>query len=161
MRKIQDLAVVARYRSNPRTEGTPLSDQFVHSEVFPPIEPALTLFGDKDSGSAQDLCFFARAFVATTLPHKRPPTPQFTRECYFYTLSLTAPEEVGLPYGRLPRLALSALTTAALRAKSPSITLERNLPSWAVSLGLASALARIDPPLLCKSDPPAALSLLS
>jgi hypothetical protein len=82
------------------------------------------------------LCFFARAFVATTLPHRRQASSQFTRECYFYTLSLTAPDEVGLPYGRLPRLALSALTTAALRVKSPSITLGKNLPSWALSLGL-------------------------
>jgi hypothetical protein len=106
-------------------------------EILPPLAPALTFFGTDDSGPAPELCFFARAFVATTLPHKRPAGPQFTRECYFYTLSLTAPEEVGLPYGRLPRLALSALTTAALRAKSPSIILDKSLYSWAVSLGLA------------------------
>jgi hypothetical protein len=100
------------------------------------VLPALSLFGGDDSGPAPDLCFFARAFVATTLPHKKTTSSQFTRECYFYTLSLTAPEEVGLPYGRLPRLALSSITTAALRTKSPTITLDKSLHSWAVALGL-------------------------
>ncbi len=121
---------------NPETVPAHTAEQLLLPEVLPSLKPALTLFGGDDSDAATDLCFFARAFVATTLPHKRPASSQFTRECYFYTLSLTAPEEVGLPYGRLPRLALSALTTAAIRAKSPSITLGRSLPSWAGSLGL-------------------------
>lgn len=123
-------------RLNPRTRASPTAGQFLLPEVLPPLESALALFGGDDSGPAPDLCFVARAFVATTLPHKRPASSQFTRECYFYTLSLTAPEEVGLPYGRLPRLALSALTTAALRTQSPLITLGKNLPAWALSLGL-------------------------
>ncbi|HKH47598.1 MAG TPA: hypothetical protein VKM72_23320, partial [Thermoanaerobaculia bacterium] len=81
--------------------GQIADEQLLLPEVLPPLEPALTLFGGYDADPAPDLCFFARAFVATTLPHKRPSASQFTRECHFYTLSLTAPEEVGLPYGRL------------------------------------------------------------
>jgi len=134
MRKLSEIAL-ARHRLT-KCDSSNDSHQLRLPEVLTPEEQAQALFGEPDSDSAPDLCFFARAFIATTLPHKRPGSPQFTRKCHFYTLSLTAPVEVGLPYGRLPRLALSALTTAAVRAKSPSITLAHNLPSWAVSLGL-------------------------
>src|SRR5215210_7628451 len=47
--------------------------------------------------------FLARAFIVATLPHSRPESNEFTRRNGYYRLTLLAPTDIGLPYGRYPR----------------------------------------------------------
>lgn len=46
------------------------------------------------------------------------------------TLSLLAPSHVGLPYGALPRLLLSWLTTEAVRTRERTLVLGPNLSRY-------------------------------
>ena len=60
--------------------------------------------------------FLARALVQATLPHSDPKTNEFVRRNGHFTLSILAPKDVGLPYGRYPRLVLAYLNTEAVNA---------------------------------------------
>lgn len=51
------------------------------------------------------------------------------------TLSLSAPSDVGLPYGALPRLLLSWLTTEAVRTRERTVLLGPTLWRFMVDLG--------------------------
>ena len=62
--------------------------------------------------------FLARALVQATLPHSDPKSNEFVRRNGHLTLSIMAPRNVGLPYGRYPRLVLAYLSTEAVRRKT-------------------------------------------
>ena len=80
----------------------------------------------------------ARIFILGSLPHSEPEDNEFHRSFADdrFRLSLLSPREVGLPYGRIPRLILSHLTTQAVRVKSPDLTLAASLSSYCTVLGL-------------------------
>jgi len=77
-----------------------------------------------------------RIFVQATLPHSRPKVHEFERINGRYSLHLTAPPSVGLPYGSYPRLVLAWLTTEAVRTKSPEIRLGATFSDFMYRLGL-------------------------
>ena len=52
-----------------------------------------------DARSAGALGFMPRLFVLTTLPHRRPESHRFKRVNGRFSLRLTAPRRIGLPYG--------------------------------------------------------------
>jgi hypothetical protein len=99
------------------------------------IEEALALEA-ADARAAGALGFMARALVQTTLPHRKPATSEFVRQNGPFTLTLTAPSKVGLPYGSLPRLLLAWLTTEAVRTKSRELVLGDSLSHFMRQLGL-------------------------
>ena len=77
-----------------------------------------------------------RIFVQATLPHSQPDTHEFERVNGRYSLHLTAPPSVGLPYGSYPRLVLAWLSTEAVRTKSAEIQLGPTFSQFMYSLGL-------------------------
>lgn len=83
-----------------------------------------------------DMGFLARAFVATTLPHRDPKAETFTRTNGDFRLSLTAPKDVGLPSGRYPRLILPWLITQAVIKKTPLLEPGPSLSNFARQLGI-------------------------
>jgi len=89
-----------------------------------------------DAKSAGELGFMPKIFVQATLPHSRPVVHEFERINGKYSLHLTAPPSVGLPYGSYPRLVLPWLTTEAVRTKSPEIRLGATFSEFMYSLGL-------------------------
>jgi hypothetical protein len=80
--------------------------------------------------------FLARALVQATLPHSDPKANEFVRRNGHFTLSILAPKDVGLPYGRYPRLVLAYLTTEAVRRKSPDIELGSHFSHFCAALGI-------------------------
>lgn len=80
----------------------------------------------------------ARIFILGSLPHSEPDDNEFHRSFADgrFRLSLLSPREVGLPYGRIPRLILSQVTTQAARVKGPELTLASSLSSYCSVLGL-------------------------
>jgi hypothetical protein len=66
------------------------------------------------------------------MPHTPPSSLWFSRRCGHSTLSLTAPEESGLPSGVYPRRILAWMTTQALRAGSPYLEIGPR-SSWALT----------------------------
>lgn len=76
------------------------------------------------------LGFMARAMVQATLPHKKVDGNEFTRINGAYTLSIMAPSVIGLPYGTIPRLLLSWITTEAVKTRSRELELGESLSGF-------------------------------
>jgi hypothetical protein len=99
------------------------------------IRQALYL-DQEDAYAAGEVGFLARALVQATLPHSDPKANEFVRRNGHFTLSILAPTDVGLPFGRYPRLVLAYLTTEAVRRKSPDIELGSHFSHFCAALGI-------------------------
>lgn len=101
------------------------------------IREALLPLSDPGRGLGRiDVGFFARALVQATMPHSDPGTNEFVRRNGYYTLSMMAPAEVGLPYGRYPRLVLAYLATEAVRRKTRMLELDACFSDFCGRLGV-------------------------
>ena len=95
------------------------------------------LYLDQENAyAAGEVGFLARALVQATLPHSDPKENEFVRRNGHVTLSILAPKDVGLPFGRYPRLVLAYLTTEAVRRKSPDIELGSHFSHFCAALGI-------------------------
>ena len=103
-------------------------DQFVRQALMIEAEEA------RQAGTVG---FIARALTQATMPHKAPPDNEFTRQNGHFTLTMMSPRHVGLPYGSIPRLLLSWMTTEAVRTRSPVLELGPTLSAFMAELGLA------------------------
>jgi Tol biopolymer transport system component len=82
--------------------------------------------------------------VQATLPHSDPKTNEFVRRNGHFTLSILAPKDVGLPYGRYPRLVLAYLKGESFspqiwRLSVPGGVLSRVTNDTAAYLGVSSS----------------------
>ncbi|MBU0607836.1 MAG: pirin [Armatimonadetes bacterium] len=82
------------------------------------------------------MAYFARILVLATMPHSRPKTSQFQRTNGKFTMTMMAPDAVGLPFGSIPRLVLAWLSTEAVRTRSRRIELGRSLSEFMRELGM-------------------------
>ena len=80
--------------------------------------------------------FMARALTQATMPHRRIQSPVFKRQNGSFSLAMLAHPDVGLPYGSVPRLLVSWVTTEAVRTKSPVLELGPSLSAFMAELGL-------------------------
>ncbi len=91
----------------------------------------------EDAKQAGTLGYMARALTQATMPHKATPGNEFSRSNGLFTLRIMSPSDIGLPYGTIPRLLLSWMTTEAVRTKSPILELGPSLSAFMAELGLA------------------------
>ena len=80
--------------------------------------------------------FISRALTQATLPHRRMSGNEFTRSNGNFTLSIVSPSVIGLPYGNIPRLLVSWVTSEAVRVRSPELELGSSLSHFMRELGL-------------------------
>jgi hypothetical protein len=92
----------------------------------------------EEAFAAGEVGFLARALVQATLPHSDPKSNEFVRRNGHLTLSILAPSNVGLPYGRYPRLVLAYLNTEAVRHKTRHLELDRHFSHFCSALGIAA-----------------------
>lgn len=90
----------------------------------------------EEAKRAGALGYMAKSLVQANLPHKKPTTNEYKKINGNYSLIILAPSEIGLPYGTMPRLLLSWITTEAVKKKSKEITLGDNLSDFMRNLGL-------------------------
>lgn len=90
----------------------------------------------EDAKKAGRLQYMARALIQATLPHKEAKTNEFYRENGLFSLTILAPSRIGLPYGSIPRLLLSWMTTEAVYTRSPVLELGPTLSAFIAELGL-------------------------
>ena len=100
-----------------------------------PIRQALYL-DQEDAYAAGEVGFLARALVQASLPHSDPKANESVRRNGHFTLSILAPKDVGLPFGRYPRLVLAYRPTEAVRRKSPDIELGSHFSHFCAALGI-------------------------
>ncbi|MCG7988209.1 MAG: pirin [Candidatus Thiodiazotropha weberae] len=94
---------------------------------------AIEALAAKEAGA---IGYMARALVQATLPHRKRDGAEFTRRNGAFTLSLLAPSHVGLPYGSIPRLLVSWVTTEAVRTGERELILGDNLSQFMRELGM-------------------------
>lgn len=63
------------------------------------------------------LCFSTKNFVSTGLPVRKPKDNEFKRQNNLVTTNIVAPKDIGLPYGKVPRLAIIAMVTYIYKTK--------------------------------------------
>ena len=91
----------------------------------------------EDAKQAGTVGFIARALTQATMPHKATPGCEFKRRNGSFSLTMLSRSDIGLPYGSIPRLLLSWMTTEAVRTKSPVLELGPSLSAFMAELGLA------------------------
>jgi len=91
----------------------------------------------EDAREAGALGFMARALVQATMPHKDPKETRFVRTNGAFRLEMVALQsDIGLPYGTIPRLMMSWVSTEAVRTKSPVLVLGDSLSAFMDELGM-------------------------
>jgi hypothetical protein len=90
----------------------------------------------EEAKQASAVGFMARVLTQATMPHKATADNEFTRQNGHFTLTMMSPRRVGLPYGSIPRLLVSWITTEAVRTKSPVLELGPSLSAFMAELGL-------------------------
>ena len=88
----------------------------------------------EDAKRAGKVGYMARALVQATLPHKATTEKIFTRRNGALEMTIMSPH--GLPFGSVPRLLLSWLTTEAVRTRSPVLVLGSSLSAFMSELNL-------------------------
>jgi len=86
-----------------------------------------------EAGAVQ---FMARMLVQVTLPHSKQTEHVYERRNGGFNMTMMAKPSVGLPYGTIPRLLLTWLTTEAVRTKSLELDLGSSMSSFMRSLGM-------------------------
>jgi hypothetical protein len=90
----------------------------------------------QEAKEAGALGYMARALTQATMPHSDPKTHTFERVNGAFTLTMLAPPKIGLPYGSVPRLLVSWVTTEAIRTRSHVLELGSTLSAFMSELDL-------------------------
>jgi hypothetical protein len=83
------------------------------------------------------LGYMCRALALATMPHSRQESPEFTRRNGAFSMTMLARSDIGLPYGSIPRLVVSWITTEAVRTKERELVLGESLSAYMRELDLA------------------------
>jgi hypothetical protein len=100
------------------------------------IDKAIEI-NQQEAKEAGALGFMVRTLVQVTFPHSNPKTPYYERVNGNFTLTMAAgSSEIGLPYGTIPRLVMSWITTEAIKTKNRELILGDSLSGFLRELGL-------------------------
>jgi hypothetical protein len=89
----------------------------------------------EDAERAGAVGYMARALIQATMPHSKPKETYFKRKNGIYTLFMQANQEIGLPYGAIPRLLIAWMTQEAVVRKSRELLLGDSLSAFMRVLG--------------------------
>ena len=128
----------------PRTHGATDVRRYGDTACTGTTEPALLgdIAGEMFAAEIEaarrtgNLGYMARILAQVTLPHSRPQGSEYVRRNGRLTLSVQAPSHIGLPYGGLPRIILSWLTTEAVRTRERTLVLGPTLSRFMAEIGL-------------------------
>lgn len=83
--------------------------------------------------------FIATACIYASLPHSEIEGAYFKRKSNTHTTTILVDPDIGLPYGKIPRVMTAFLCTEAKRTSEPRIYLGRSQAEFASRLGLSSS----------------------
>jgi hypothetical protein len=89
---------------------------------------------EEEARKAGAIGYMARCMVQASMPHSKPQGNEFIRRNGSFRLAMWSLE--GLPYGTVPRLIMSWMTTEAIRTKSRELVLGDSLSAFMSDLGL-------------------------
>jgi hypothetical protein len=91
---------------------------------------------EEEARKAGAIGYMARALVQATMPHSKVKESSFERHNGDFYIWMAAPPRIGLPYGAVPRLLMSWMTTEAVRTKNRELILGDSLSAFLRSLNL-------------------------
>lgn len=110
------------------------------------IVKASTRIDQRDAIESNSIGFTSKIFVQATLPHRDPgPVPLWGRQNGDFAFTIQPgtkpggnglPEQIGLPYGTIPRLLLIWMATEATQTKKRELTLGNTLSCFMNRIGL-------------------------
>lgn len=86
--------------------------------------------------------FMARALIQATMPHSKVDGHEFKRYNGLFKMTMLADSDIGLPYGSIPRLLMSWITTEAVQTQSRELILGNSLSSFMAELGMIQSGGR-------------------
>jgi len=104
--------------------------------LSPSMEKLIAKAMQMHAEDSPNVGYMARALVQASLPYRPVAGSEWTRRNGNFKLTLLAPSDVGIPYGVMPRLLLTWLSTEAVRTKSRRIELGSGLTAFMRELGL-------------------------
>lgn len=107
-----------------------------NKNINDPLIAELLAIDTEDTQRAGTVGFISRALTQATLPHRSIAGNEFTRRNGNFTLSIMSPSIIGLPYGNIPRLLISWVTSEAVRVRSFELELGPSLSHFMRELGL-------------------------
>jgi len=90
----------------------------------------------QDAEEAKEVGFIARAMIWASMPHKEVDGAHYKRDNGLASITMLVNPDIGLPYGKLPRLIAAWLTREAKRTRSRELSLGRSQAEFARKLGL-------------------------
>lgn len=93
---------------------------------------------EKNAAEHGQLGFIATAMIYASLPHSQIDSAVFKRKSGNIALTILNDPDIGLPFGKIPRIITAFLCTEAKRTQSPEIELGRSQAEFAKKLGLNS-----------------------
>jgi len=91
---------------------------------------------EKNAAEHGKLGFIATAMIYASLPHSEIDSAVFKRKSGNISITIMNDPDIGLPFGKIPRIITAFLCTEAKRTGSPSIELGRSQADFARKLGL-------------------------
>ena len=93
---------------------------------------------EEDAATAGQIGYMARAMIWASLPHKKVEGAEYKRDNGLASITMLVDSDIGLPYGKLPRIISAWLTREAKLTGSRELTLGRSLNEFAQKLGLST-----------------------
>jgi hypothetical protein len=123
----------AEARNHPRMAMTPVCVDKAKT-ISDYAAEALAL-DQEEAERAGAIGFMARAMVQASLPHSKPQGSEYRRRNGNFELAMWSP--MGLPYGTIPRLIISWVTSEAVRTKNRELDIGDSLSDFLSNLGLS------------------------
>jgi hypothetical protein len=145
----QAVMIAEKYERAPKSKPETNDSQTVESKVTGSIAPATPVtkclsdhiaeslaLDEEEARQAGAIGYMARAMVQATMPHSKPSDFHFLRRNGKFMLSMSANPQIGLPFGVLPRLILSWITSEVVRKKEQTLSLGSSMSEFMGALGL-------------------------
>ena len=110
------------------------SREMISPNLLKMIDNSLSI-REKSAREAGELGFMAKLLIQATLPHRDPKTTYFERKNGNYTLTLSSPSQIGLPFGVKPRLLLCWIATEAVRKREKTLYVGESLSEFMKKIG--------------------------
>lgn len=91
----------------------------------------------RDALSAKQVGYMASTIICASMPHSKVGGPYYKRDNGHTSVTMLVDPDIGLPYGKLPRLITAWVTKQAKLRRSPELLLGRSLSEFAQKLGLS------------------------
>lgn len=131
----EEVAPLKRKRGRPPVDWTKRDKSPTQMDLF---QMSLDIAERPASDYRENLGVMATAMIFASLPHSEVDGAIFKRKSGDVAISIINDPDIGLPYGKLPRLITAYLCTEAKRTLSPRISLGKSKSEFAKRLGLTT-----------------------